>query len=239
MNVIVNADDFGMSHRVNLAIDYCFKKGIISSTTIIANMPGFDEAINLAYIGKYDKCIGIHFNLVEGEPLSSPIKYCNRICKNGKFIYKRNSVLFWNKREREAIREEFITQIEACRSKGILLSHCDSHCHIHTELPIFLIMYKTLKYYGIKKIRIPLNRGNNSSLLKKVYKFIFIRVLRSLGFVTTSYFSSLYAAINSNSDKWVELMCHPIMHENILYDHVEGVVINKYPLNLKNYTQLL
>ena len=26
MDVIVNADDFGMNHNVNLAIDYCFKK---------------------------------------------------------------------------------------------------------------------------------------------------------------------------------------------------------------------
>ena len=35
MDVIVNADDFGMNHNVNLAIDYCFKKNIISSTTFI------------------------------------------------------------------------------------------------------------------------------------------------------------------------------------------------------------
>ena len=55
MDVIVNADDFGMNHNVNLAIDYCFKKNIISSTTIMANMPGFDEAVKLACIGKYDK----------------------------------------------------------------------------------------------------------------------------------------------------------------------------------------
>ncbi|MEI3421302.1 MAG: ChbG/HpnK family deacetylase [Butyricimonas faecihominis] len=69
MDVIVNADDVGMNHNVNLAIDYCFKKNIISSTTIMANMPGFDEAVKLACIGKYDKYVGMHFNLVEGVPL--------------------------------------------------------------------------------------------------------------------------------------------------------------------------
>lgn len=240
MNVIVNADDFGMSHNVNLAIDYCFKNNIISSTTIMANMPYFDEAVNLAHIGKYDKNIGIHFNLVDGVPLSSSIKYCNRICKNGKFIYKRNKILFWSKRERKAIREELIAQIEFCSSKGILLSHCDSHCHIHSELPIFLIMHKVLKQYGIKKIRIPLNYGNNSSLLKKIYKFLFVQILHYLGFVTTSYFSSLYTPIiNLDSDKWIELMCHPSMCGDYLYDHVERVMIKKQPFKLKNYTQLL
>ena len=239
MDVIVNADDFGMNHNVNLAIDYCFKKNIISSTTIMANMPGFDEAVKLACIGKYDKYVGIHFNLVEGVPLSYSIKYCNRICKNGKFIYKHNSILFWSKREKKAIREEFITQIEVCRSKGILLSHCDSHCHIHSELPMFFIMYKILKQYGIKKIRIALNYGNNSSLLKKIYKFVFVQILHFLGFTTTSYFSSLYTPINLDSDKWIELMCHPSMRGNSLYDHVEGVMIKKQPFKMKNYTQLL
>lgn len=108
MDVIVNADDFGMNHNVNLAIDYCFKNNIISSTTIMANMPGFNEAVNLACIGKYDKYVGIHFNFVEGVPLSSSIKYCNRICKNGKFIYKHNSIFFWNKREKKQLERNLL-----------------------------------------------------------------------------------------------------------------------------------
>ena len=42
--LIVNADDFGMSAAVNKAILKAFQEKLISSTSIMANMPGFDEA---------------------------------------------------------------------------------------------------------------------------------------------------------------------------------------------------
>lgn len=42
--IIVNADDFGMSSQINHAIVEAFQKNLISSTTMMANMPAFDEA---------------------------------------------------------------------------------------------------------------------------------------------------------------------------------------------------
>lgn len=46
--IIVNADDFGCSKVINQAIMTCLDRGLISSTTIMANMPGFHEACELA-----------------------------------------------------------------------------------------------------------------------------------------------------------------------------------------------
>ncbi len=37
--MIVNADDFGLSPRVNEAMIRAFDEGLISSTTIMANVP--------------------------------------------------------------------------------------------------------------------------------------------------------------------------------------------------------
>ena len=45
MRYIVNADDFGRNSRANQRINECFQNNKISSTTVMANMPGFDEAI--------------------------------------------------------------------------------------------------------------------------------------------------------------------------------------------------
>ena len=45
--IYINADDFGLGTSVNKAIVECFNSGIINSTTLMANMPGFDEAIEL------------------------------------------------------------------------------------------------------------------------------------------------------------------------------------------------
>ena len=47
--IIVNADDFGMSAEANRAIVEAFENNVISSTTLMTNMPGFDEACELAH----------------------------------------------------------------------------------------------------------------------------------------------------------------------------------------------
>lgn len=46
--LIINADDFGFTEATNYGIIDCFNKGVLTSTTIMANMPGFNHAIKLA-----------------------------------------------------------------------------------------------------------------------------------------------------------------------------------------------
>ena len=53
--VIINADDFGLDVGTNLAICDAFKNTTISSTSLMANMPGFDHALEQIQIGKIDK----------------------------------------------------------------------------------------------------------------------------------------------------------------------------------------
>ena len=72
--LFVNADDFGLSHEVNMAIVEAFKKGLINNTTIMVNMPGFEEAVRLAEkYGFFDR-VGLHLNLFEGKHLTEDIK---------------------------------------------------------------------------------------------------------------------------------------------------------------------
>ena len=46
MKVIMNADDFGFSRGVNLAILEGFQHGILTSTSLMVNMPGFEHAVS-------------------------------------------------------------------------------------------------------------------------------------------------------------------------------------------------
>ena len=77
--VIVNADDFGQSVNVNRAIIDCFQKGLISSTTIMANMPAFDDAVDLAIENGFHQTVGVHLNLTDGEPLVSALRSIYRM----------------------------------------------------------------------------------------------------------------------------------------------------------------
>ncbi len=51
--VIFNSDDFGYSHGVNYGIMDAYQRGILTSTTLMANMPGFEHAVKLRR-----KCLG-------------------------------------------------------------------------------------------------------------------------------------------------------------------------------------
>ena len=46
--MIINADDFGYSKAVNMAIVDCFKNKTINRSTIMVNMPCADEAVALS-----------------------------------------------------------------------------------------------------------------------------------------------------------------------------------------------
>ena len=65
--VIINADDFGIHTEVNQAVIEACEQGVLTSTSLLANGPAFDEAVDLAR-----KCpglgIGIHLSLVGSLP---------------------------------------------------------------------------------------------------------------------------------------------------------------------------
>ena len=67
MNIIVNADDYAGSSTINKAIIELFNNGIVNSTSIMANMPAFDEAVELAHKYKITDKIGVHLVLTEGS----------------------------------------------------------------------------------------------------------------------------------------------------------------------------
>ena len=47
MKVVVNADDFGFSKGINLGILESFRNGVVSNTSLMTNMPGFEHAVEL------------------------------------------------------------------------------------------------------------------------------------------------------------------------------------------------
>ena len=68
---IINADDCGKSVIVNKAIEASIINGLITSTTVMANMDDFAGAVRLFQEYGSRISFGWHINLTEGEPLSS------------------------------------------------------------------------------------------------------------------------------------------------------------------------
>lgn len=68
--LIVNGDDFGASAGVNRGILEAHRRGILTSASLMVNMPGSAEAAALAREAP-SLCVGVHVNLTNegGEPI--------------------------------------------------------------------------------------------------------------------------------------------------------------------------
>src|SRR4030042_5043483 len=64
--LIINADDFGLSHSVNLAVIRAFERGLCTSCSVMPNMRGFEEACDLARKHELTDRAGLHLTLTQG-----------------------------------------------------------------------------------------------------------------------------------------------------------------------------
>ncbi len=242
--LIINADDFGISKGVNLAIIKMATENRLNSVSVFAKAKYTQEAINFCEQNK-QILAGLHFNLTTGKSILGNNNLPLLTDKNGDFkmgfIALLVSVLFKPKILNE-IEKELVAQLETL--KNIEISHIDGHRHVHFIPKIFNIVYKISKQRNIKRIRI-INEGLFSFINCKKLSFLFdgglikLIILRLCGLFNGSYkikapymFSILYTGkitndliknINSlpkNFDS-IEIMIHPGTPEIDKNEHLE------------------
>ena len=208
--IIVNADDFGMSLEANRAIAEAFEKNVISSTTLMTNMPGFDAACELAHRHQLLGKIGVHLNLTSGYPLSEPIRLCSRFCDDNGMFRSRQTRFRLSKEEMLAVETEIEAQVKACLDRGLYPTHLDSHHHVHTEWAIGASVIVVARRYGIKAIRLSRNCGPGIDLAHKFYKWAYNTRLRRYGLAKTRFFGSVadVQKIPAAASGDVEVMVH-------------------------------
>ena len=150
--LIVNADDFGLSASVNNGIIYGMKEGIVSSASLLMNMPGTNHALGLMKEGVI-KDVGVHLNLTDGLPLGNGYK---TLADNKGNFHSINSFVLraWaGKIDKEEIKNEVSLQIEKFFSSGVIPTHIDDHMWIQIIPEVQEVILSTAKLYGIQKVR--------------------------------------------------------------------------------------
>ncbi|MGL4911471.1 MAG: chitin disaccharide deacetylase [Romboutsia sp.] len=125
--LVINADDFGYTEGVNLGIISAYKNGIVSSCTIMSNMPGFEHGLDLLKENPGLGC-GVHMTLTCHKPLLMSHKTI--VDENG-YFHKRATKEVLDKMDLDEVYEEFCAQIDKVRDSGIDITHLDSHHHVH------------------------------------------------------------------------------------------------------------
>lgn len=230
--ITINADDFGYSASVNKAICESFSKGLINSTTIMANMPGFDEAIEFIYNYKLHSKVGVHLVLSEGHPITENLKL-QSLFFNKSSISSRNrikSLFYINRKMERLIYDEFSAQINKVKSNGVKITHIDSHHQIHDMFSIMKIMTELLKEHHIPSMRILNNLNRSENRLKNAYRNMINIYLKRRGINFSDYLGdqngflefilSKTEYIKRNTRIGIEVMVHPSFNMN-------GNLVNK------------
>jgi chitin disaccharide deacetylase len=220
--LIINADDFGASKGINEGIVRAYKEGIVTSTTVMTNMPEFKSAMKVAK-KNLGLGVGVHLNLVDGKGFVLGKLSRNVAIKSifGVVPYRR-------------LVEEFQEQF-ARIDKYVQITHFDTHQHLGVFPNIRSAMLEVAKEFKVNKGRLSaeyyVDYSNPSSWWKQalinsngivakskmkkagvIFPDKFFGV-SSTGKFNLKYFGNYLRKINSTA----ELCVHPgLIKENIL-----------------------
>jgi hopanoid biosynthesis associated protein HpnK len=155
--VIITADDLGKSEAVNRGIEQGYLEGLITSTSLLVNGEAWEDALKvIERVPNLD--IGLHLNLIEGRPISSPKDIPTIVYSKGIFFQSYRTFLrkFYQKKiARADLEKEIRAQIEQFLEVRGIITHLDSHKHIHLLPEIWRLLIQLSQEYPIKALRLP------------------------------------------------------------------------------------
>jgi hypothetical protein len=151
--LIIHADDFGETVEITAGICLAIEAGVVTSTSVMVNMPGTAEALRRAPQLARQASFGIHLNLCEGSPLTNGASLMD---ENGRLLRKRALAAraLTGRLCLAELEAEVAAQIGVLRDAGVRVSHLDGHKHLH-QLPIVCAaVANVLPKFGIERVRI-------------------------------------------------------------------------------------
>ncbi len=156
MTVEFHADDFGLCPEVNRAVERAHCAGRLTSASLMANMPAFDEAVAIAQRNPH-LALSIHLNCLRGAPLLSPTAVPSLVNGHGEFLDHGKKFAWRALRGRIAWDEcaaEFAAQIERILATGLTPTTLDTEKHLHLCFaPLARIVTRLALQYQIPMVR--------------------------------------------------------------------------------------
>lgn len=159
LELIVNADDFGISEAVNRGIVEAHDRGIVTSASLMATGKAFEHAVELQR-SRPRLAVGVHLVLTEHRPLTGAAAR-TLVGPDGKFEPHLTHLLGRQLRRRISlaeVRRELAAQIERVRAAGIAISHLDGHQHAHVLPGVAQVVAELAASHGIAAVRYPAER---------------------------------------------------------------------------------
>ena len=189
--LIVNADDFGLTAGVNRAIIEAHTRGIVTSSTLMATGPAFEDAVRLAKETPL-LSVGCHVVLIDGVPVLDAARLPTITSRNSRPARFGHSLKSFAARaltrrlNPAEIEAETTAQIRKIQSAGISVSHIDSHKHSHLFAAVLRPVLRAALACGVQAVRNPFGPRKplkSSDLLARPslwVRYAEVRLLRTL-----------------------------------------------------------
>ena len=163
-NVIVSADDIGLTPSITDGIAACVQKRTLSSVSVVANGYAFDHAIRK--IQETRPCsVAVHLNTVECPPVADPRDIPALLDAHGRLhlnLFKTVvKFVFSTRSKRDSLRAQFRTEYRAqIRKVQSALGpatpiRVNSHQHLHMIPFLFDILMDLNREFRFSYVRLP------------------------------------------------------------------------------------
>jgi predicted glycoside hydrolase/deacetylase ChbG (UPF0249 family) len=185
--LIINADDFGLTLGVNRAIRELYEAHALTSTTLMANGPAFEDAAAIAGANPA-LGVGCHIVLTDGIPVSEPNSIPTLLGPDGKTFRPTLSgfirALLLGRIREDDIEREAAAQINKLQSAGVRVTHLDTHKHTHLFPTVTRPLLRVAERVGIRAIRNPFEQRwslalGHSNSLRRLQVRLLSRLLTS------------------------------------------------------------
>ncbi|BAW80388.1 hopanoid biosynthesis associated protein HpnK [Candidatus Nitrosoglobus terrae] len=169
--LIVTADDFGLSLSVNEAIEQAHRKGILTTASLMVGEAAAADAVRRAHCIPTLK-VGLHVVVADGYPVLSPDIISDLVDSNGRLpsnLVRAGVRFYCLPRVRKQIESEIRAQFEAFIATGLALDHVNAHHHMHLHPTILRIILKIGREFELRAIRLPYEPASKATILSSFF----------------------------------------------------------------------
>lgn len=227
--LIVNADDYGHTPGVSQGIREAYLNGIVTSTTVMMNMPSAAEDVEKACRMCPGLGLGVHLVMTDGSPINAAGKIGSITAGGEVFLSPKKLLPLLPSLDLTEVRLEWDAQVERFMAiTGRAPDHLDAHHHIVYYNPILFRAFVQFAAQYHCPLRIPfVGRGNeffhdSAELLKAnmeilnesaaPYPHHFIETFYNL----EDFGGALKEILLELPEGNTELMCHPGYADTII-----------------------
>jgi hopanoid biosynthesis associated protein HpnK len=181
-SLIVTGDDFGLSLKVNEAIEEAHRQGVLTTASLMMGANATVDAVDRARRLPTLK-VGLHLVLVDGVSLLSPREIPDLVDGKGLFpphLMRAGINFFMRPEVKKQLEAEMDAQFGAFDKTGLNLDHVNTHHHMHLHPTLSSILLKVGKKYRMRAVRLPYEplvpswRASRKAFFKRLTTWLFL-----------------------------------------------------------------